>query len=178
MLDTKDNAAMDPAPIDVGARFTSREAAERAVRRLEAEGIAVPAQVEILAGEGRMHVARAAESRATRKALVRWHVVLGAAGLLLGTLLGIFAWYSGAPIFGSEPVLVLFVFAGFGAVAGLLLGGLFALRPPKDWIAAAARDDALAGDYPVVVHATDREQAHKARESLTRSDGEPYLSAG
>ena len=35
MLDMKDNAAMDPAPIDVGARFASREAAERAVGRLE-----------------------------------------------------------------------------------------------------------------------------------------------
>jgi hypothetical protein len=30
----------------------------------------------------------------------------------------------------------------------------------------------------VVVHATDREQAHKVRESLTRSNGDSYLSAG
>jgi hypothetical protein len=175
MLDMKDKVPMDPAPVDVGARFPSRQAAEKAVARLTAEGIVQPAQVEILSGEGRMHAARAAESKATKRALVRWHVVLGAAGLLVGVLAWLFAWRSGAAIFLSMPVLMLFVAAIFGAIAGLLLGGLFSIRPAKGWLAAAARDDARAGTCPVVVHATDRKQAHRAREVLVESDGDPYL---
>lgn len=175
MLDMKDEVAIDPAPVDVGAKFTSMEAAERAVMRLESKGIAA-AQVEILAGDGRMHVARGVERRATRRALIRWHVLLGAAGLLLGVLLWLFAWYSGATLVLAMPALMLVIAAIFGALAGMLVAGLLALRPDKGWIAAAARDDARAGDVPVIVHATGRQQAHKAREILAQSHGDPYLA--
>jgi hypothetical protein len=178
MLDMKDKVPMDPAPIDVGARFPSRQAAEKAVERLTSAGVAAPAQVEILGGEGEMRAARAAERKATKIALVRWHVVLGSAGLVAGTLAGLFAWRSGAPIFVSMPVPMLFVAAVFGTIAGLLLGGLFAIRPAKGWLAAAARDDVRAGACPVVVHATDRQQARRAREILVESDGDPYLGFG
>jgi hypothetical protein len=174
MLDMKDKVAIDPAPIDVGARFASRTAAEDAVGRLASEGVAL-AQVEILEGDGHMHVARSAELRATRKALIRWHVLLGAAGLLLGVLLWLFAWYAESTLVMVMPMLMLFIAASFGAVAGLLLGGLLAARPTKGWLAAAAQDDARRGDFPVVVHATDRKQARRAREILVAANGDPYL---
>lgn len=174
MLDMKDKVAIDPAPVDVGARFSSLTAAETAVQRLSDAEIAL-AQVEILDHDGRMRVARRAERRATRKALIRWHVLLGATGLLAGSLLWLFAWYARLPMVLAMPALMLFVAAGFGAVAGLLLGGLLSIRPTKGWLAAAARDDARAGDFPVVVHATDRQQARKAREILVAADGDPYL---
>ncbi|NHA14766.1 hypothetical protein [Thioalkalivibrio sp. XN279] len=174
MLDMKDKVAIDPAPVDVGARFRSRAAAERAVRELAAQDIA-PAQVEILEGQGHMRVARSAEKRATRTALIRWHALLGAAGLLVGALCWLFAWYARLPLVLAMPGLMLFVAVAFGVVAGLLLGGLLSIRPTKGWLAAAARDDARAGDFPVVVHATDRKQAHKAREILAAAEGDPYL---
>ena len=174
MLDMKDTVAIDPAPVDVGARFDSRAAAKNAVERLAAQGIAA-AQVEIVDESGEMQVARAAERRATRKALIRWHVLLGAAGLVAGVLCWLFAWYARLPLALAMPGLMLFVAAAFGAVAGLLLGGLLSMRPTKGWLAAAAHDDARAGDFPVVVHATDRDQAHRAREILAAANGDPYL---
>jgi hypothetical protein len=174
MLDMNDKVAIDPATVEVGARFASRTAAEEAVERLASEGVAL-AQVEILDGEGHMQVARSVELRATRKALIRWHVLLGAAGLLLGVLLWLFAWYAESTLVLAMPLLMLFVAASFGAVAGLLLGGLLAVRPTKGWLAAAAQDDARRGDFPVVVHATDRKQAHRARQILVAAKGEPYL---
>lgn len=176
MLDMKDKVAIDPAPVDVGARFVSREAAEKAVAELEKANIAL-AQVEIVDDSAGLQVARGAERRATRKALVRWHVLLGAAGAVLGMLLWLFAWYARSSLVLAMPALMLFVAAAFGAVAGLLLGGLLSLRPTKGWLAAAARDDARRGAFPVVVHATDREQARRAREVLTTADGDPYLPA-
>jgi hypothetical protein len=60
MLDMKDKVPIDPAPVDVGARFDSRAAAEQAVKQLAADDVAAPAQVEILAADGRMRVARGA----------------------------------------------------------------------------------------------------------------------
>jgi hypothetical protein len=174
----KDKVSIDPAPVDVGARFDSRDSARKAVERLAAERVTAPAQVEILARDGRMRAARGAESEATRQALVRWHVLLGAAGLLLGLLAGIFAWYSGFPWFHAMPVLMLVLFTVFGTVIGLLLGGLFSARPAKAWLAAAARDDARKGAYPVIVHATDHKQARRARELLADAGGNPYLRPG
>lgn len=174
MFDMKDKVPVDPAPVDVGARFASRAAAEDAVERLASEGVA-RAQVEILSADGQMRVARSAERRATRTALIRWHVLLGAAGLLAGVLAWLFAWYAGSSLVHAMPALMLFVAASFGAVAGLLLGGLLAIRPTKGWLAAAARDDARAGDFPVVVHATSRKQARQAREILVAARGDPYL---
>ena len=174
MLDMKDTVPIDPAPVDVGARFQSRDAAKGAVERLSAHGIPA-AQVEILHGSGHMQVARGAEKRATRMALIRWHVLLGAAGFVVGVLCWLFAWYARLALALAMPALTLFVCGAFGAVAGLLLAGLLSLRPAKGWLAAKARDDARAGDFPVVVHATDRQQAHRAREILASADGDPYL---
>lgn len=174
MLDMKDKVAIDPAPVDVGARFESREAAEKAVEQLAAADIAL-AQVEILDGSGGPQVARAAERRATRKALVRWHVLLGAAGAVLGILLWLFAWNARATLVLAMPALMFFVAGAFGAVAGLLLGGLLSMRPTKGLLATAAQDDARAGAFPVLVHATDRQQAHRAREILIAAEGDPYL---
>ena len=174
----KSTVTMDPAPVDVGARFTSREAAEKAVQRLKSAGITKAGQVEIVAGKGHMRAARGKEAEATKTALIRWHVALGLVGLLVGALGWLFAWSSGAAVFLSMPVLMLFVCAGFGAIAGLLLGGLLSVRPTKGWLAVAARDDARAGRYPVIVHAADRKQAAKAHEILTAADGDPYLPMG
>lgn len=140
MLDMKDKIAIDPAPVDVGARFSSREAAEEAVEQLAAANIA-RAQVEILDGSGGLQVARGAERRATRKALVRWHVLLGAAGAVLGILLWLFAWNARSTLVLAMPALMFFVAAAF----------------------------------PVLVHATDRQQAHRAREILIAAHGDPYL---
>jgi hypothetical protein len=174
----KIDVTMDPAPVDVGARFNSKEAAESAVQQLKSAGIVKAGQVEIVAGKGLMRAARGKESQATKTALIRWHVVLGVGGLLVGVLAWLFAWYSGAQVFLTMPVLMLFVCAAFGAIAGLLLGGLLSIRPTKGWLAVAARDDARAGRYPVIVHATDRKQAAKARKILAEADGEPYLPMG
>lgn len=174
MLDMKDKVAIDPAPVDVGARFASREAAEKAVDDLAQANIAL-AQVEIVDDSAGLQVARGAERRATRKALVRWHVLLGAAGAVLGMLLWLFAWYARSSLVLAMPALMLFVAAAFGAVAGLILGGLLSLRPTKGWLAATAHDDARKGLFPVVVHATDRDQARRAREILIAADGDPYL---
>ncbi|NGP54284.1 hypothetical protein [Thioalkalivibrio sp. XN8] len=170
----KDRVAIDPAPVDVGARFSSREAAEKAIEQLAAANIA-RAQVEIVDESEGLQVARGAERRATRKALVRWHVLLGAAGAVLGILLWLFAWNARSTLVLAMPALMFFVAGAFGAVAGLLLGGLLSARPAKGLLATAAQDDARAGAFPVVVHATDREQARRAREILVAAHGDPYL---
>lgn len=170
-----ERSMMDPAPQDVGARFETREQARAAVRRLTADAGVDPARVEILQGEGRMHAVRGRESRATRRALVRWHATLGLAGLGIGCLAWILGWYAGATMLMAMPWLMLFVLAGFGAVAGLLVAGLLSLRAGKGWLAVAARDDARAGLYPVVVHAANREEARRALKILAHARGDPYV---
>lgn len=171
-----EQSMLDPSPQDVGARFETRDKAEAAVRRLATELGVEPARVEILDDEGRMHALRDRESRATGRALVRWHAILGGVGFGVGTVAWIFGRYAaGSAMFIAMPLLSLLVFAGFGAIGGLLVAGLLSARPGKGWLATAARDDARAGLYPVVVHAADRDQAREALDLLARSHGDPYV---
>ena len=170
-----DRKMMDPAPVDVGARFSHRHDAEAALKQLEEQAGVAPAQVEIVSGDGRLRRARSLESRGARTALVRWHAILGLLGLALGVLLWIFARYAAVPVFLALPTLMLFVSAAFGAVAGLFIGGLLSIRPGKGWLATAVRDDARAGHYPVVVHATSLNQAREVQDVLVRAKGDPYL---
>ena len=60
----------------------------------------------------------------------------------------------------------------FGAVAGLMLGGLVALRPDHDRYVEAARDAMESGNTTVVVHAFSGEQADQAADLLRAQGGE------
>jgi hypothetical protein len=53
-------------------------------------------------------------------------------------------------------------------VAGLLLGGLFSLRPDHDLLITRVEEAARSGRWAVVVHARDHGEERKAREVLER----------
>ena len=71
-----------------------------------------------------------------------------------------------------SPIAAALVALFFGAVAGLMLGGLVSLRPDHDRYIQATRDAMAAGHTTVVVHAFSAEQRDKATELLRSIGGE------
>ena len=112
------------------------------------------------------------ESRGIWRTIVTAHVKLGIAGAVFGVLLfaGLHAY--GLPFIVNSPVAAALVLLFFGTVAGLMLGGLVALRPDHDPYVEATRDAMASGNTTVVVHAFSSEQADQAADFLRAHGGE------
>ena len=112
------------------------------------------------------------ESRGIWRTIVVAHIRFGIAGAIVG-LLSFAALYAyGPPLIVNSPVAAALVLLFFGTIAGLMLGGLVALRPDHDRYVEAARDAMDGGKTTVVVHAFSSEQANSAGEFLRAQGGE------
>ncbi|QSX77897.1 GlsB/YeaQ/YmgE family stress response membrane protein [Agrilutibacter solisilvae] len=112
------------------------------------------------------------ESRGIWRTIVVAHVRLGIVGAVLGALVFWGLYAMGVPFVVQSWVAALLVLIGFGAVAGLFLGGLVSLRPDHDRYVEATRDAMAAGSTTVVVHAFSAEQRARAADYLRAQGGE------
>lgn len=157
----------------VAAVFTdaslARQAADEVARSLSLGS----AQVQLVTPD-EPHPGRKLEpeSRGIWRTIVVAHVRFGIAGAVVGVL-GFAALYAmGIPFIVSSPVASALVMLFFGAVAGLLLGGLVSLRPDHDRYVEAMREAMAAGRTTVVVHAFSAAQRDQAAELLRARGGE------
>ncbi|MGM0570199.1 hypothetical protein [Marinobacter sp.] len=97
---------------------------------------------------------------------VRSHLWLGLAGMGGGLVLFLVLMASGIPFIAQNPIWAGALFVVFGGVAGLLLGGLFTLRPDHTVYASRARSALRKGQFVVSVHARGREQLSEAKRYL------------
>ena len=102
------------------------------------------------------------ESHGIAGTLVRAHLVLGVAGLLVGLVLSLLLVANGVQPFAASPVASISIVTAFAVVAGLLAGGLFSLRPDHDAIIHRAKSAARSGRWFVVVHTRRPEQQQRA----------------
>lgn len=109
------------------------------------------------------------DSAGVRRSLVRWHLILGTAGLAIGVLVAIVMIVTGLDPFELSPGYTFLAAVFFGTLAGLLLGGLVSLRPDQGHAAAEIKDRSAAGCWTVVVHCHNREQTALARRLLNES---------
>lgn len=156
----------------VGAEFEDGDQARDAAERVTARGGIDPGQVRIIEpGDPSIDTKLEPESRGIGRTLVAAHVTLGTTGLAIGLAIGLLLILLGIELFVSNPFYTILVFAFFGTIAGLLLGGLVALRPDHDRLISSAKRSERTGRWFVLVHARDRAEEREARQALlARSD--------
>jgi len=154
----------------VAATFSNRAKAIDAATELRAE---LP-QVEVdLVRPRDADFARKmeSESKGIWRTAIRSHLVLGPAGLVLGaataTALVAFGW----PAATSSPMLTMAFLATLGLFAGLMLAGLFTLRPDRGRVTLSIRRRSRAGHWAVVAHPTSPAQSEHAVARLREAGG-------
>ena len=157
----------------VAAVFASQTEARRVAAALTEAMSLDAAQVQVIA-PGEPHPGRKLEPepRGIWRTIVLAHLKLGLVGAVAGLLLFAVLLGAGVPFIASSPIAAALVLLFFGTVAGLLLGGLVALRPDHDRYVLAARDAMSEGNSTVVVHAFSAGQRDQAVEFLRSQGGE------
>jgi hypothetical protein len=174
----------DTSPI-TGELSNSKVAAvfpAQAVARRAAAGVAEAlslgsAQVQVIV-PGEEHPGRKLEPevRGIWRTIVIAHVRLGIVGAVVGVLAFAALYALGLPFIVRSPVAAVLALLFFGAVAGLMLGGLVSLRPDHDPYVEAARDAIAEGNTTVVVHAFSAEQAARAADYLKAEGGDTTVT--
>ena len=112
------------------------------------------------------------ESHGIFRTIVRAHVRLGLLGAVAGAVAFGVLWAMELPLIVNSAVLAAAVMVAFGAVAGLMLGGLVSLRPDHDLYINKVYDALGEGHSAVVVHAFSRAQMAQAEDLLKAASGE------
>lgn len=157
----------------VAGVFTSHTVAEKVAAGLVADLELQPAQVKVITPEtADVDIQLQPEGGGIFRTILVAHLWMGLFGALAGlAVFGILIWMGVPFIVGSPWAAGLALFA-FGALAGLLLGGLVSLRPDQDRYVHATRDAIAQGRTTIVVHALSAAQRSRAAQFLTRQGAE------
>jgi len=118
------------------------EGAARAAAQLVSASLSLgSAQVQVIT-PNELHPGRMLEpeSQGIWRTIIVAHVRLGIVGVVAGLLLFAALYAMGVPFIVMSPTAAGLALLFFGAVAGLMLGGLVALRPDHDPYVQATRD--------------------------------------
>ena len=157
----------------VAAIFADEATARAVAANVQGTLQLTDAQVQVLSpsdrGPGRK---LEPESGGMLRTIIRAHVVLGLLGAVAGAAAFGVLWAMAVPMIVNSAVLAAAVIVVFGAVAGLMLGGLVSLRPDHDRYIAKVFEALDEGRSAVVVHAFSREQNAQAETLLKAASGE------
>lgn len=157
----------------VGAVFDSEEAARKAARKVTDETAVDSARVKVV----EPHDAEAGrklepENLGIAYTLVKSHISLGVIGAVVGALVALVLVLSGIQAFADSPYYTFGVAAAFGAIGGMILGGLVSIRPDHDRVISEVRRAAREGRWSVVVHARDEAEKREVKNVLEDRSGE------
>jgi VIT1/CCC1 family predicted Fe2+/Mn2+ transporter len=157
----------------VAGVFPNRGNARSAADEMIAELSLQPAQVKLIGPDtADVDIKLQPEGGGIQRTLVVAHVKMGIVGAAMGLLaFGILHGMDVTFVVSSPVAAGLCAFA-FGAVGGLLLGGLVSLRPDQSAYINATRDAISEGRTTVVVHALSSEQRTLAASFLTTHGAE------
>jgi hypothetical protein len=157
----------------VAAVFPDEGAARRAAQDVATTLALGAAQVQVITPT-EPHPGRKLEpeSRGIWRTIVISHVKLGIAGAVVGLLVFVLLYELGIAFVVNSAVAAALVLLGFGATAGLFLGGFVSLRMDHDRYVQAARDAMKAGHTTVVVHAFSMAQREQAADFLRGQGGD------
>lgn len=157
----------------VAAVFPFEAAARDAAQGVAATLSLGAAQVQVVTpGRSSPGRTRAPASRRVWPALGVAQVWLGIGGAVVGLLASGMLYASDIPFIADAPVTAALVLLLFGAMAGLMLGGLVSLRPDRDRDVEATCHAIDTGETTVVVHAFSAEQADRAAALLRAQGGD------
>ncbi len=157
----------------VAAIFASESAARDAAASVRQALSLGDAQVQVITPRDR-HPGRKMqpESRGIFRTMIQAHLKLGLVGLVAGIALWFLLRALGVGFIVNTGLLTLVVLAGFGAAAGLMLGGLITLRPDHDPYMNAVHTAMGEGRSAVVVHPFDAAQRDAVEARLKEVSGE------
>ncbi len=98
--------------------------------------------------------------------IIRAHVTMGLLGAIAGTLLFLGLLAAGSPGVHSTLFMSWVAMAGFGAIFGLLVGGLLSMRPDQGRVINLVRRGLQRGQWAVVAHPTNADQTHQVIDML------------
>lgn len=151
---------------------TDGQARDAAAALIAATGLQA-AQVKLIPpDEPDANIKLEPEGQGIWRTIVTAHVRLGILGAVLGGVAFAIMMWIGLPFVTRSPVAAGLVTVSFGAVAGLLFGGLVSIRPDHDRYVHATHDAMDARRTTVVVHALSREQLQQAKALLAERGGE------
>ncbi|MGA7951452.1 MAG: hypothetical protein WCA45_15005 [Thiobacillaceae bacterium] len=111
------------------------------------------------------------EQAGIARTLIRSHIALGIVGLIVGLVVAAALLLSGVEFARASPYYTVIITAGFGAVVGMMFGGLVSLRPDHDVLITEVEEAARQGHWAVVVHPANHEQEMRARNVIGHSHG-------
>jgi hypothetical protein len=157
----------------VAALFGQAQDARSAADHVVRDAHLPEKQVRVL-GPGEPGVGRALEpeERGIVHTLIQSHIALGAIGLVVGLLAGgglILAEVGWAV---ASPFFTVGLTAVFGAVGGMMLGGLVSMRPDRTLLDVKVETAVQEGRWAVVVHPIDHDEEERARDVLEHTSGE------
>lgn len=160
-------------PARVAAAFEDAGAARRAAEELLYETGLTRDQVRIVDPHDPSVASKIeTENQGIWQTVMRTHLLFGGLGLFAGLAVAATSLSAGLAFVLSQPVMVIVTSAVFGAVAGLLIGGLVSTRPDHVRLYRLACEAARAKNWLVVALASDRAERDRARETLARRTSE------
>lgn len=167
----------------VAAVFDDRRLAETAILRLRQESGMDASQVSLVGPEDLSGVVEAPLSRKLEPertgiafTLIRTHLLTGAIGVAAGGLFYLGFRVMGHPAVLSSPFLSLGLMLFYGAVFGMMFGGLLSLRPDHYRVMAAVRKAIKRGRWAVVSHPVNHQQIQLTMDELHRRSNQVVRS--
>ena len=152
----------------LAAVFDREAAARAAVDAVVSEAGLQPAQVKLVTpAEPNPNIKLQPEGKGIWRTILRAHLWFGIGGALVGALAWAVLMWLNVTLIVSSAVMAGVAFVFVGAIAGLMLGGLVALRPDQDRYVQATQDAIAHDRFTVVVHAMSGDEADRAAKVLS-----------
>ena len=156
----------------VAALFAEGRQARDAAARVVRDARLPEKRVEVV-GPGDTAVERKLEPEASgiARTLVRAHVVMGTLGLLAGLLAGEALILAGVAWAAASPLFTVGLTSVFGALGGLMLGGLVSIRPDRSLLDVKVESAIQEGRWAVIVHPVNPSEEERAVDVLEQKSG-------
>ena len=116
------------------------------------------------------------ESKGIARTAIRAHLILGAAGVLVGVIVWALLYSSGIPAVESSPVYTASAVIFLTTIAGLLLGGLVTARPDHQLVIQRVQTAVEEGRWSLVVHPRTPEQCEEILAVLAQYEADVIRS--
>lgn len=157
----------------VAALFGQAEDARDAAEHIVRDARLPEKQVKVLGpGDPTLERKLEPEEPGIVHTLIKSHATLGVIGLIVGLLIGGVLILAGVGWAVASPVYTVGVAAVFGAVGGMMTGGLISIRPDRSLLDAKVETAVQQGRWAVVVHPVNRGEEKRALNVLEHTSGE------
>ena len=157
-------------PGKVAGVFEQKSSAQQAVNALQNEGGFSSEEVDLIApNDANFGEKVEPDNKGIAGTFLGSHIILGCGGLVVGLILAGVLSVFGPALTASSPLMVFIALPTLGVFIGLLIAGIFSLRPDHDGIINQTRDATNHHQWTVVVQVKDDVQIQKVKKLMQAS---------